>query len=245
LRVLYPPHSRHRTTRSPGITIPPISRAAPADAFMAFLGAIAIIARSSRQRKFAHRRGAFFNALGWFESHPDFEPHMARFLPPRAACFWTSYSRRSGRQHDCPSCMAFSASPRRWPCVGGCISRAPRSTIFASAEQMKPAQNEHDRSGSALQRVRQIRCLYARALPSSCDMPRISWTVDREDLVFIQQRDRYWCAQRNSLKESPRKSRNKRVGGGGSAKLARMQATMVDLSTKQSINPNAGPVLSE
>jgi hypothetical protein len=107
--------------------------------------------------------------------------------------------------------------------AGGLIwwlhQRSSVFTIFASAKQTKTGQNEHDRSRSALRRVRQIRCSYAGALPASCDMSRNSRTVDRKDSVLIPRR-RYRSAQRNSLKESPWAERNKRVGSSGSTKLA-------------------------
>jgi hypothetical protein len=76
-------------------------------------------------------------------------------------------------------------------------------------------------------------------------MPRNSWTVGRQNLVLIRTRDGYRIAQRNSLKESPSESVNKRIGGSSSTKLARMQAIMVDLSTKQPTGTNEGCLLSE
>ena len=106
-------------------------------------------------------------------------------------------------------------------------------TIFASAELTETGQNEHDRGGSASWRGCQIGRLYARALSPSCDMPRYSWAVGSQDLILVYGFNRPPVANGHSIENPSGASGNKRIGNGGAAKLTRMQALMVDLSTQQ------------
>lgn len=118
-------------------------------------------------------------------------------------------------------------------------------TIFVSAGQAKTVQNEHDNGGAAAWRVRQTIYSDAGTLSSSCDMPRHWWTMGRTDLLFLRLPIRGRAYRCNASAEQSRRRGDQCSSGCGGTEPARMPPSMVDLSAKQSVDPNGRCVLLE
>src|SRR5712691_9910571 len=104
--------------------------------------------------------------------------------------------------------------------------------------------NEHHTGGEAAPRLGKVGDLHARALPSSRDVSRCSWAMDRANF-FLFSGCGYRSAEHHPATKQPGSSRNKRSGGSGAAKPARLSAPVVDISASQSADPDRGRMLLE
>ena len=117
--------------------------------------------------------------------------------------------------------------------------------LHMSEVQRKTVRNGQNNGGTATWRSRQGIYSDAGALSSPCDVQRLRWAMGRENLLFLRLSD----FGRSPRCEAPKKQSwscgNPRAGLGGRTKSARMSGSVVDLSTKQSIDPSGGPMLLE